>query len=193
LYAKTKQSAAQPWRVPRPSCRHHDCLTGQIRAKTLADNHLQQIGFQLMIVHDFAASIPVRPGLLNLVLNLRPTSLFSPALAPASSSVSRLCRDSPPGTGLARIPALARTRRQGLIPPQAATGPGNAQGNVVPEARLELASLAAEDFESPASTIPPLGPPGFGLEPVRGGVNAGPEPGQRSSVWNVSQSAICPD
>jgi hypothetical protein len=31
--------------------------------------------------------------------------------------------------------------------------------SVVPEARLELASLAAEDFESPASTIPPLGPP----------------------------------
>jgi hypothetical protein len=34
---------------------------------------------------------------------------------------------------------------------------------LVPEARLELASLAAEDFESPASTIPPLGPPGLGL------------------------------
>lgn len=29
---------------------------------------------------------------------------------------------------------------------------------LVPEARLELAYLAAEDFESPASTIPPLGP-----------------------------------
>ncbi len=29
---------------------------------------------------------------------------------------------------------------------------------LVPEARLELARLAAEDFESPASTIPPLGP-----------------------------------
>ena len=33
------------------------------------------------------------------------------------------------------------------------------KNGVVPEARLELASLAAEDFESPASTIPPLGPP----------------------------------
>ena len=29
---------------------------------------------------------------------------------------------------------------------------------LVPEARLELAHLAAEDFESSASTIPPLGP-----------------------------------
>ena len=28
-------------------------------------------------------------------------------------------------------------------------------GKLVPEARLELARLAAEDFESPASTIPP--------------------------------------
>lgn len=31
--------------------------------------------------------------------------------------------------------------------------------NLVPEARLELAYLAATDFESAASTIPPLGPP----------------------------------
>ena len=29
---------------------------------------------------------------------------------------------------------------------------------MVPEARLELAHLAAEDFESSASTVPPLGP-----------------------------------
>ena len=29
---------------------------------------------------------------------------------------------------------------------------------MVPEARVELARLAAEDFESPASTVPPLGP-----------------------------------
>ncbi len=33
--------------------------------------------------------------------------------------------------------------------------------NVVPEARFELAHLAAEDFESPASTVPPLGPRSF--------------------------------
>jgi hypothetical protein len=31
---------------------------------------------------------------------------------------------------------------------------------MVPEARLELAHLAAEDFESSASTVPPLGPSG---------------------------------
>ncbi len=30
--------------------------------------------------------------------------------------------------------------------------------SLVPEARLELARLAAADFESAASTIPPLGP-----------------------------------
>jgi hypothetical protein len=44
---------------------------------------------------------------------------------------------------------------------------------MVPEARLELASLAAEDFESPASTIPPLGPPKFPLKPIAARVNAG--------------------
>jgi hypothetical protein len=31
---------------------------------------------------------------------------------------------------------------------------------MVPEARFELARLAAEDFESTASTVPPLGPSG---------------------------------
>lgn len=46
------------------------------------------------------------------------------------------------------------------------------RGWLVPEARLELANLAAEDFESPASTIPPLGPPEVGLPPWSPGVNA---------------------
>jgi hypothetical protein len=61
---------------------------------------------------------------------------------------------------------------------------------LVPEARLELASLAAEDFESPASTIPPLGPPAPRL------VNPSPAVNvicHRSSVWKVSQSANWPD
>ena len=51
--------------------------------------------------------------------------------------------------------------------------PSSIEDNLVPEARLELASLAAEDFESPASTIPPLGPPGAGLGKTGPLVNVG--------------------
>ena len=53
---------------------------------------------------------------------------------------------------------------------------------MVPEARLELASLAAEDFESPASTIPPLGPPATPLKPARARVNPGRAVLRRSKV-----------
>lgn len=61
---------------------------------------------------------------------------------------------------------------------------------VVPEARLELASLAAEDFESPASTIPPLGPPAQSLVKLGARVNLC---AYSLSVAKVSQSAICPE
>jgi hypothetical protein len=63
---------------------------------------------------------------------------------------------------------------------------------VVPEARLELASLAAEDFESPASTIPPLGPekPRRCIASPTGAVNRGL--GQRLGSAKVSQSASRP-
>lgn len=57
---------------------------------------------------------------------------------------------------------------------------------MVPEARLELASLAAEDFESPASTIPPLGPPIDGLGEAPEGVN----PQQSSKIPGLKGVAI---
>ena len=57
---------------------------------------------------------------------------------------------------------------------------------MVPEARLELASLAAEDFESPASTIPPLGPPGAGLRHGKRRVN----PGSTSKILGGEGVAI---
>ena len=60
---------------------------------------------------------------------------------------------------------------------------------VVPEARLELASLAAEDFESPASTIPPLGPLARHLEPGVARVNAGQTPGS-SKIVGLERVAI---
>jgi hypothetical protein len=41
----------------------------------------------------------------------------------------------------------------------------------VPKARLELARLASEVFETSASTIPPLGPAMRGLAAQAGGVN----------------------
>ena len=41
----------------------------------------------------------------------------------------------------------------------------------MPEARLELARLASEVFETSASTIPPLGPATWGLAARVGGVN----------------------
>ena len=44
-------------------------------------------------------------------------------------------------------------------------------GKLVPEARLELARLASEVFETSASTIPPLGPAKQGLSGPAGGVN----------------------
>lgn len=44
-------------------------------------------------------------------------------------------------------------------------------GKLVPEARLELARLASEVFETSASTIPPLGPADWGLAAPAGGVN----------------------
>ena len=58
---------------------------------------------------------------------------------------------------------------------------------VVPEVGLEPTSLAAEDFESSASTIPPLGPLNDDLAKPRRNVN------YRRFAENVSQSASSPD
>lgn len=50
---------------------------------------------------------------------------------------------------------------------------GRCLEKLVPEARLELARLASEVFETSASTIPPLGPARQGLSGPEGGVNGG--------------------
>ena len=55
----------------------------------------------------------------------------------------------------------------------------------MPEARLELARLASEVFETSASTIPPLGPAKGGLAAPAGGVN-----GQRQGIWTEIASKI---
>ena len=55
----------------------------------------------------------------------------------------------------------------------------------MPEARLELARLASEVFETSASTIPPLGPAKGGLAAPAGGVN-----GPRQGIWTEIASKI---
>ena len=55
---------------------------------------------------------------------------------------------------------ISAPRRRGLLSHRHQTAiriAGSGSGWMVPEARLELARLAAADFESAASTIPPLG------------------------------------
>ncbi len=55
----------------------------------------------------------------------------------------------------------------------------------MPEARLELARLASEVFETSASTIPPLGPAKGGLAAPAGGVN-----GPRQGIWTEIASKM---
>lgn len=63
------------------------------------------------------------------------------------------------------------TLRQLRIRPKAERATHQDLHNLVPEVGLEPTSLAAADFESAASTIPPLGPLKRGLAPRAGRVN----------------------
>ena len=57
-------------------------------------------------------------------------------------------------------------------PCRGSTGNCNSEKGLVPEIGLEPTSLAAGDFESPASTIPPLGPRNKPLALALAAVNA---------------------
>jgi hypothetical protein len=63
--------------------------------------------------------------------------------------------------------------------------------NVVPEVGLEPTSLAAGDFESPASTVPPLGPAPSLTRPRRFGQRQTRL--QSRAAAKVSQVAMLPD
>jgi hypothetical protein len=70
-------------------------------------------------------------------------------------------RITPQVRGRKRSPIKSPRARRGIVFSE----------KLVPKARLELARLASEVFETSASTIPPLGPAKQGLSGPAGGVN----------------------